>query len=113
MAEKVESGAALVEVADQQVGAAGVAQIPNFREQVSSGLRIGGAAGAQMVAAGVDQGRAVGGRDAQSLRFGHAGIAFDRVHSRAEAAGVVEDEVLRQRSRTEACCRPSGTPNWW
>jgi hypothetical protein len=87
----VAFGTALVEVADQQVGAAGVAQIPDLREQPGDGDRgVGRAAVTQMITVGVDEGRAVGRGDAQGLRFGHAGVAFDRVQSQVEAAGAVE-----------------------
>ena len=53
----VAFGAALVEVADQEVRAAGVAQLPYLSQQVGDrDCRIGRAAGAQMAAVGVDEG---------------------------------------------------------
>ncbi|GGL68115.1 hypothetical protein GCM10010095_61290 [Streptomyces anthocyanicus] len=69
----VAFGAALVEVADQQVDTAGIAQLPDLFEEVGDrdgGIR--GSAPAQVVAVGVDEGGPVGGGDAQGLGFGHA-----------------------------------------
>jgi hypothetical protein len=87
----VAFSAALVEVADPQVGAAGVAQLSYLPQQLGdSNRRIGRATGAQMVAVGIDEGGPVGGGDAQGLGFGHAGIAFDRVQGQAQVAGAVE-----------------------
>jgi hypothetical protein len=87
----VAFSATLVEVADQQVGAAGVAQLPDLFEEV--GDRDGGFLGTaptQVLAVGIDEGGPVGGGDAQGLRFGHAGVAFDCVQGQVEAAGAVE-----------------------
>ncbi len=87
----VAFGAALVEVADQQVRAAGVAQFPDLFEEVGDrDGRLLSSTTAQVVAVGVDEGGPVGGSDAQGLGFGHAGVAFDGVQGHAQAAGAVE-----------------------
>ena len=70
----VAFGAALVEVADQQVGAAGVAEFPDLVREVGDGDgRVVGPAPAQVVAVGVDQGGPVAGGDAIGGRFGACG----------------------------------------
>lgn len=87
----VTFGAALVEIADQQIGAAGVTQLPYLPQQVSDGDGgIGHAAGTQVLAVGVDEGGPVGGGDAQGRGFGHPGVAFDSVQGQAQSAGAVE-----------------------
>ncbi|WP_326569985.1 hypothetical protein OIE69_00720 [Actinacidiphila glaucinigra] len=82
----VAFGAALVEVSDQQVGAAG-----DLVQEVGDGDgRVVGPALAQVVAVGVDQGGPVAGGDAIGGRFGAAGVAFYGVQGDAQSAGTFE-----------------------
>ncbi|MET8291828.1 hypothetical protein ABZV80_42770 [Streptomyces sp. NPDC005132] len=87
----VAFGAALVEVADQQVGAAGIAQFPDLVQEVGDGDgRVVGPPSAQVVAVGVDQGGPVARGDAIGRRFGDAGVAFDGVQGEVQSAEAVE-----------------------
>lgn len=76
----VAFGAALIEVADQRVGAAGVAQLSDHPQQVGDGHGgVGPARFAEVVAVGVDEGGPVGGGDAQGeLRANPGGPARPR-----------------------------------
>ena len=84
-------GAALVEVADQEVGAAGVATLADLAQQLLNGdPGFLGAAFAQVVAVRVDQGGPVLGCAAQPLGRVGAVVALDRVQGQAQAAGAVQ-----------------------
>jgi hypothetical protein len=79
----VAFSAALVEVADQQVGTAGIAQLPDLVQEVSDrDGRVVGPASAQ--GGPVAWGDAIGGR------FGDAGVALDGVQGEVQSAGAVE-----------------------
>jgi hypothetical protein len=83
--------AALVDVADQEVGAALVAALADLPQQVldrDSGLA--GPALAQVVAMGVDEGGAVFRDALQPLRFAGPVVALDGVEREVQAAGAVE-----------------------
>jgi hypothetical protein len=68
--------ASLVDVADQEVGTAGVAKFPDLPQKVGDGdCRLLGAACAQVVAVGVDQGGPVLRGLDQAVRLGDAGVA--------------------------------------
>src|SRR6202050_3562324 len=84
-------GAALVEVADEEVGAAGVAALADLPQQLLDGdSGFLGASFAQVVAVRVDQGGPVLGCAAQPLgRIGPV-VALDRVQGQAQAAGAVQ-----------------------
>ena len=84
-------GAALVEVADEEVGAARVAALPDLPQQLLDGdPGFVGAAFAQVVAVRVDQGGPVLGGAAQPLGRVGAVVALDRVQGQAQAAGAVQ-----------------------
>jgi len=84
-------GAALVEVAHQQVGAAGVAQLADLFEQ--PGHRHAGVVGqpaTQVVTVGVDQGAAVAWWPLQLFGGGGAGVALDGVQRPTQPACTFE-----------------------
>ena len=110
-------GASLVEVADQEVGAARVAALPDLPQQLlhrDPGFLY--AAFAQVVAVRVDQGGPVLGGAAQPLRSFRTVVTLDRVQGQAQATGAVQqaDALLRrswtccQRSRVVSARLPSG-----
>ncbi|MCX4429794.1 hypothetical protein OG834_01660 [Streptomyces mirabilis] len=83
--------AALGDVADQEVRAAGVAEFADFGEQV--GDRDGGVRGpafAQVLAVGIDQSGAVLRGPDEPVGLGVAGVAFDGVEREVQAAGAFE-----------------------
>jgi hypothetical protein len=83
--------AALIDVADEQVGAALVAEFPDFpQELLDRNPRLLGPAFAQVVAVGVDEGRPVFRDALQPLRFAGAVVALDGVEGEVQAAGAAE-----------------------
>ena len=85
------SSAALVDVADQEVGAALVAALPDLAQEL-----LDGDAGlfcpplAQVVAVGVDEGGPVLRDALQPLGLAGPVVALDRVQGQAQAAGAVQ-----------------------
>jgi hypothetical protein len=78
-------------VADQEVGAAGVAQCADLGEQAGDGDGgVLGPASAQVLAVGVDQGGAVLRGPDEPVGFGVAGVALDGVECEVEASGAFE-----------------------
>ena len=85
------SSAALVDVADEEVGAALVAAFPDLPQQLldrDAGLF--GPALAEVVAVGVDEGGPVLRDALQPLRFAGAVVALDGVEREVQAAGALE-----------------------
>jgi hypothetical protein len=82
---------ALVDVADQEAGAALVTAIPDLaRQLLDRDARLLGAALAEVVAVGIDQGWPVL-RDALQLpRLAGPVVALDRVQRQAQAAGALQ-----------------------
>lgn len=73
-------GAALAEVADQQVGAALVTALANFSQQLGDrDARLVGSALAEVVAVAIDEGGAVLRDAGQALRFAGEVVALDGV----------------------------------
>jgi hypothetical protein len=99
----VRGGAVLVEVAHQQVRAAGVALVADLGEQPGHrDLGIFGAAPAEMVPVGVDERLAVARWTLRVLGGGGAGIPLDGVQCPAQPAGAVErdrEEIHNGRLR--------------
>ena len=84
-------GAALVDVADEEVGAARVAALADLPQQLldrDPGLF--GAALAQVVAVGVDEGGPVLRDALQPLGLAGPVVALDRVQGQAQAAGALQ-----------------------
>ncbi len=82
-------GAALVEVAVEQVRAAGVAHRADLFQQGGRGHWADGAAVAQVVTVAVDQAGAVLRRPDELVGIGHPGVALDGVHRQPELAGAL------------------------
>jgi hypothetical protein len=81
----------LVEVAHEQVRAAGVAQLADLGEQPGHrDVRIRGQPAAQVLAVGVDQRAAVARWPLQLLGGGGAGVALDRVQRPTQPARAVQ-----------------------
>ncbi|MER7360963.1 hypothetical protein, partial [Nonomuraea dietziae] len=118
-------GATLVEVAHQQVGAAGVAAFADLGQQMRdrhTGLF--NQAASQVLAVGVDQSGAVLRRAQEIVGRGGAGVAFDRIESPAQApSALAQSESLLEEGvdlgvlaagsfgertgATRACCVPA------
>lgn len=87
------------DVAVEQVLAAGAAQGFDLGEELEErGGRVLGAAFAQVVAVGIDQGGAVERSADQALGLGHTGVAFHVVQRQVEPPGAFEqpDALLQQ-----------------
>jgi hypothetical protein len=83
--------AALVEVADQQVRAAGVAQLADLGQQRRDRHRgFGGQPAPQVVPVGIDEGAPVAGWTLQVLGGGGAGVALDRVQRPPETTRALQ-----------------------
>ena len=84
-------GATLVQVAVEKVEAAGVAAFFDLAEGLRDEYgRVLFAAGARVVAVGVDQGGAVARDDALGRWPGSAGVAFDGVQGEVQASGAFQ-----------------------
>lgn len=91
--------AALVDVADEEVRAAGVAQFPDLLQEMGDGDgRVLQPASAQVIAAGVHEGGPVLGGADKALGLGHAVAALDGVESQVQAARALQksDSALAQ-----------------
>ena len=85
------SSAALVDVADEEVGAALVAEFPDLPQQLlDRDAGFFGPALAEVVAVGVDEGGPVLRDALQPLGLAGAVVALDRVQRQAQAAGAVQ-----------------------